>query len=59
MGVPDGREFQSLNVRDIVMKAFISRQAPLVATIGITVVTLWLMIDAFRAAMIINNAFSA
>ena len=41
------------------MKAFISQQAPLVATIGITVVTLWLMIDAFRAAMIINKAFSA
>jgi hypothetical protein len=38
------------------MKAFISRQGLLVATISITGVTLWLMLDALRAAMIIINA---
>ena len=40
----------------IVMKAFISRQGPLVAIVSVTGVTLWLMIDALRAALIITTA---
>jgi hypothetical protein len=45
--------------RSFLMKAFLIDQAPLIGIVAISGVTMWLLLDAFRAVAMIHAALAS